>query len=163
MAGEIEALAATQEHMAFPSDSTPHGQTIKMWDVCNRKMPYTASIKSARDVMARIVDEYGKRALEAESQQGVDWKALSHAVRVGNQAIELLTTGHVTFPLPNATHILDIKLGRRLYQDVAAEIEDLLARVEDAAATSALPDDADRVWIDDFVAHVYRNEVASNG
>lgn len=159
IAREIEALAATQEHMSFPTDTAPHGQTITMWDVCNRKMPYTASIKSARDVMARMVDEYGKRALEAESQQGIDWKALSHAVRVGNQAIELLTTGHVTFPLPNAAHILEIKLGRRLYQDVAAEIEDLLIRVEGASAVSSLPDSADLEWIDNFVADVHEREI----
>jgi hypothetical protein len=42
----------------------------------------------------------------AETQEGVDWKALSHAVRVGTQALELLKTGHVTFPLPNAAHVV---------------------------------------------------------
>lgn len=159
LADEIASLAMQQEHMLFLKDTTPHGQEVTLWDVCNRKMPYTASIKNARDIMARIVDEYGKRALMAESQQGVDWKALSHAVRVGNQAIELLRTGFVTFPLANAAHILDIKLGRRLYQDVSAEIDDLLVRVEEAAAISSLPDGADLDWIDDFVAGVYEREI----
>ncbi len=130
-----------------------------MWEVCDRKMPYTASIKNAYDIMQRVVDEYGKRALMAETQQGVDWKALSHAVRVGHQAIELLSTGLVTFPLPNAAHVLAIKQGKLLYQEVAAEIEDLLVKVEEAAAISVLPEEPDMGWIDDFVADAYREEV----
>lgn len=147
------------EHMSLLEDTTPHGQKVLLWEVCNRKMPLTASIKNAHDIMQRVVDEYGKRALMAESNQGVDWKALSHAVRVGNQAIELLQTGFVTFPLPNAEHVMAIKLGQRPYQDVAAEIEDLLERVEAAAAVSALPAEPDLAWIDDFVASAYRDAV----
>lgn len=147
------------EHMSLLEDTTPHGQKVLLWEVCNRKMPLTASIKNAHDIMQRVVDEYGKRALMAESNQGVDWKALSHAVRVGNQAIELLQTGFVTFPLPNAAHVLGIKLGLRPYQDVAAEIEDLLERVEAAAAASSLPEEPDMAWIDDFVASTYRDQV----
>lgn len=161
IAADVTALAAVSEHMSFLEDTTPHGQTIQLWEVCNRKMPFTATIKNARDIMARVVDEYGRRALMAETQQGVDWKALSHAVRVGTQAIELLQTGFVTFPLPNADHVLDIKLAKRSYQDVAAEIEDLLEKVEAAAASSSLPDAPDMDWIDDFVANVHQREVGA--
>ncbi|WP_246505938.1 DNA polymerase beta superfamily protein [Mesorhizobium silamurunense] len=156
---QIRALCAEHEHMSLSEDRTPHGQTVILWEVCNRKMPFTASIKNAHDIMKRLVDEYGKRALMAESQHGVDWKALSHAVRVGSQAVELLQTGFVTFPLPNAAHVLEIKQGNLPYQDVAAEIEDWLVRVEAAAAASKLPDEPDLAWIDNFVASVYRKEV----
>ncbi len=156
---DIRDLVASHEHMGFVEDTTPHGQRVLMWEVCDRKMPYTASIKNAYDIMQRVVDEYGKRALMAETQQGVDWKALSHAVRVGHQAIELLSTGLVTFPLPNAAHVLAIKQGKLLYQEVAAEIEDLLVKVEEAAAISVLPEEPDMGWIDDFVADAYREEV----
>lgn len=124
--------------------------------MCGRKLPFTSSIKNARDVTQRLVDEYGQRALQAESQQGVDWKALSHAVRVGSQAIELLTTGHVTFPLPNAAHVIAIKTGQVSYQHVSAEIESLLAAVEAEAERSSLPAEPDREWIDDFVIKTYR-------
>jgi predicted nucleotidyltransferase len=151
----MESLTAANEHMGFLEETTPHGQKIRLWEVCDRKMPFSASIKNARDIMQRVVDEYGRRALMAETQQGVDWKALSHAVRVGDQAIELLETGHITFPLPRAAHIIDIKLGNLLYQDVAAEIDDLLVRVEQAASASSLPDHADQAWVDDFVAEAH--------
>jgi hypothetical protein len=153
----IDAMIA--EHSTLADIKLADGNTIRHWDVCGRKMPYTTSIKSARDVMARLVDEYGQRALQAESQQGVDWKALSHAVRVGNQALELLRTGAVTFPLPNAAHVLRIKKGELPYQEVAAEIEALLEEVEAAAAVSHLPAEPDHAWIENFVADVHRREV----
>lgn len=156
---EPQVRASLGEHSCISEDVTPHGQTVLLWDVCNRKMPFTASIKNARDIMQRLVDEYGKRALMAESQQGVDWKALSHAVRVGYQAIELLLTGHITFPLRFADHIVEIKLGKLAYQTVAAEIEHLLVQVEAAAARSSLPEEPDLQWIDDFVASSYRDAV----
>jgi hypothetical protein len=158
---EAEIIAAVEpiEHTSFLDIPAPGDKLVRHLEVCNRKLPFTASIKSARDIIQRLVDEYGQRALLAESQQGVDWKALSHAVRVGRQAVEFLQTGHVTFPLPYAEHILAIKLGGVEYQAVAAEIEDLLFRVEDEAARSPLPDAPDFAWIDDFVADVYRREV----
>lgn len=157
MAEAITPLLA--EHSTLIDLTSASGVTIKHWDVCGRKMPFTSSIKHARTVMQRLVDEYGHRALQAESQQGVDWKALSHAVRVGNQALELLGTGRVTFPLPNAEYILEVKQGKRPYQEVAGEIEELLEDVEAAAKVSRLPDEPDHAWIEEFVADVYRREV----
>ena len=112
LAPEVELLAVEVEHVAIVPIGQVDGSELPHLDVCNRKLSYSASIKSARDVIARLVDEYGHRALQAEQQQGVDWKALSHAVRVGTQALELLRTGQVTFPLPNAAHVLAIKLGQ---------------------------------------------------
>lgn len=159
LSASIAVALRDNEHMSISEDITPHGQTIPLWVVCDRKMPFRASIKNARDIMARVVDEYGRRALMAETQQGVDWKALSHAVRVGEQAIELLSTAHITFPLPNASHILDIKTGKLLYQDVAAEIEDLLERVESAAEVSTLPSEPDYQWINTLVEDVHLWEV----
>ena len=147
------------EHMVVVDIPLASGTLIRHWDVCGRKLPYTASIKNARDIVQKLVDEYGQRALQAESQQGVDWKALSHAVRVGTQAIELLQTGSVTFPLPNAAHILAIKTGNLPYQDVSTEIEGLLEAVEAESARSTLPSEPDYEWIADFVTHVYRDEI----
>ena len=160
IADKVTAFVDTHEHAALlPIENPGTGRMMMHWEVGGRKMPYSASIKNAHGVMQAMVDEYGKRALMAETQQGVDWKALSHAVRVGTQALELLETGHITFPLPNAQHIRDIKLGKLRYQDVANEIEGFLARVEVAAGNSTLPDQPDHVWIDDFVARVYRRAV----
>lgn len=165
IAGSIDKLASYSEHMDvldIEGATDVHGvkRSVRHWEVCNRKMPFTQTIKSAHEVMRRIVDEYGHRARQAESNQGVDWKALSHAVRVGRQAIELLASGAVTFPRPEALHLTAIKLGQLPYQAVAEEIENLLAEVEAAAERSTLQDAADTDWIDDFVAAVHRRQVS---
>lgn len=55
--------------------------------------------------------------------------------------------------------MLDIKLGRIRYQEVATEIEGLLEEVEKAAARSALPEKPDLQWIDSFVERVYGYEI----
>lgn len=159
LAAEIDAANAESEHMSIDKIESPGGPPISHWNVCGRKLQFTATIKHGRDVIAKLVAEYGQRALQAESQQGVDWKALSHSVRVGTQAIELLSTGHVTFPLPNAKRVMEIKTGRIPYQEVSAEIEWLLEAVEAEAAKSTLPSVPNRQWIDDFVTRVYREAV----
>jgi hypothetical protein len=161
---EIAELVLTQEHMALldiegATDITGVKRTVKHWEVCNRKMPLTQTIKASHEVMRRIVEEYGHRARQAESNHGVDWKALSHAVRVGRQAIELLQTGFVTFPRPEAEHLVAIKTGQLAYQPVAEEIENLLDEVEAAAESSTLPEQADTDWIDNFVFEAYRRQV----
>lgn len=164
---EIEIVCGQHEHMAVrdiegATDVNGVKRTVRHWEVCNRKMPYTQTIKASHEIMRRLVDEYGHRALQAENNQGVDWKALSHAVRVGRQAIELLDTGHVTFPRPERDHLVAIKTGQRPYAAVAEEIETLLGEVEAAAERSSLQPDADRAWIDGFVEAVYREEVILN-
>lgn len=137
----------------------PTGELGWFLECCNRKVAFTNSLKNAHEIFARIYENYGHRAKLAQTNEGVDWKALSHAVRVANEAIELLGTAHVTFPLPNATHILEIKRGTVPYAQVAEEIEGLLAAVESASENSILRDEADHEWIDDLVQETYRTAV----
>lgn len=134
----------------------------KLWhlEVCNRKCPLTFSIKKAYEIYKGLFDEYGKRALAAEKNDGVTfWKALSHAVRVARECIELLTTGQITFPRPERDRLKAIKTGKLPYKDVAEEIDSLLLAAEAAQENSILRAEPDRVWIDEFVLRVYGNEV----
>jgi hypothetical protein len=54
---------------------------------------------------------YGGRAVEAEQNQGIDFKALSHALRALDQMEELLRTGAVIFPLKNREELIAVKRG----------------------------------------------------
>lgn len=75
---EIASVVSGIEHAALVDIPSPSGRTVRHLDICNRKMPFTSSVKNARDIVQRLVDEYGSRALQAESQQGVDWKGILH-------------------------------------------------------------------------------------
>ncbi|MBV9834666.1 MAG: nucleotidyltransferase domain-containing protein [Alphaproteobacteria bacterium] len=160
---EIVPLAQLGEHIALVDLSTPGGGTLRHLEVCGRKMPFSASIKLAREIAERLVEEYGARSLQAERNEGIDWKALSHAVRVGREALELLSSGRITLPLPYAAEILAIKRGEVAYGIVAETIERLLVEVEAAASASPLPETPDQGFIDALVARTYRAVVLEAG
>jgi hypothetical protein len=156
---ELEASIGTSEHVTLIDLPTPADTFVRHFEVCGKKMPFTSSIKSAREIAQRLVNEYGQRALQAERNEGIDWKALSHAVRVGREALELLQTGKITFPLPCAAEILAIKQGARAYEAVAETIDRLLVDVEEAAVSSSLREAPDLAFMDDLVARAYRGKV----
>jgi hypothetical protein len=132
---------------------------VTMLTVAQKSVPFTNTIGRAIPVFRKQLDAYGVRAFAAETNQGVDWKAVSHAKRVGEQAMELLTTGHITFPRPNASELVAIKLGKVPYREVAADLEGLLEGVVRAAETSDLPPEPDRVIMARLVAGAYRRAV----
>ena len=155
----IHEVVSCDEHMSIDTIVQAGGVPIKYWNVCGRKLQYSASMLHARDVMKSLVDEYGHRALKAEKNEGVDWKALSHAVRIGRQALELMTTANITFPLTYRDHIIAIKSGSLDYKVVSAEIENLLEEIEATSEKSILPHETDKEWVDDFVFNVYKDEI----
>lgn len=161
LGAELESFVVATEHVALVDAVMPGDRVVRQLEVCGRKVPFTASIKTARDMVQRLVAEYGERAMQAEQHEGVDWKALSHAVRVGREAVELFTSGRIVFPLPYAEHLVSIKRGAVPYAAVADEIERLLDAVESAAATSQLPEVPDEAAMEELVVRVYRAKVLS--
>lgn len=150
------------EHTKVVVLETTAGHYETFFECCNRKVSFGNTIKAAFEIYFRIYENYGHRAKLAQTNEGIDWKALSHAVRVGNEALELLATANVTFPLPNADHVLQIKKGLVPYDKVASEIEQLLEQVEKASETSTLRDEADQDFINDLIYRVHR-EAVMNG
>ena len=135
------------------------GTFTKHWEVCNRKIPFHATVKYTHERLSDVVNEYGDRAKKAEENAGKDWKALSHAVRVCQEAIELMNTGKVTFPRPEADLLLQIKKGEMEYDLVAALIEKGLAELEVATANSTMRKKPDSEFADDLVVQAYGDVV----
>jgi hypothetical protein len=156
---ELEVVAGMSEHTMMIDLPAPAESLARHFEVCGKKMPFTSSIKSAREIAQRLVNGYGQRALQAERNEGIDWKALSHAVRVGREALELFQTGRITFPLRCAAEILSIKLGELTYEAVAETIDRLLVDVEAAALVSLLREEPDFAFMDDLVVRAYRDQV----
>ena len=159
--GDFENLlvSLTGEFTNIVTKETTPGKFETYFECCNRMVGFKNTLKEAAGIFTRIYENYGDRARKAENNEGIDWKALSHAVRVGNEAVELLKTGNIDFPLKNRAHILDIKLGWLKYDQVAEEIEQLLVEVEEASKVSVLRSEPDYEWIDNLVEEEYASIV----
>ena len=159
IAAQLADLAASTAHVALVDLPSSGDRPVRHLEVCDRKISFSASLKMGREIAERLVNEYGHRALQAERNEGVDWKALSHAVRIGREALELFQRGRITFPLPYADHIVGIKRGLVLYKTVAMEIEQLLEDVEAAASASSLPEEPDQALIEDLVTRAHMQKI----
>lgn len=127
--------------------------------VCGRKIAFSATVKVAKECFGKILAEYGGRARKANLDGGIDWKALSHAVRVNSEAVELLKSNFITFPRPDRELLKQIKLGQLAYEYVAEKIELGLVDLYSAQANSPLRETPDREWAEDFIYDVYSRRV----
>jgi len=137
-------------------DSLPDGEHIhkvdpqiddknqyKMYEVCGQKFQETAKLEYVRDGIQKKYNEYGARAKQAEANEGVDWKAISHAMRAAYQVIEILLYGDIKFPLRTATLLLNVKQGKLNYlREAAPHLEHLMETVEALSKSSTLPEKA---------------------
>ena len=139
----------------------PHKDGTACWhvEVCNRKMPVTATVKLARECYERVKSDYGQRAKMAQDNGGQDLKALYHAVRVSSEAKELLLTGQLTFPRPDADTLLKIRRGEIPYDKISEMIEQGLVDIEEAQAKSVLAPVTDVERAERLVCRIYAEEV----
>jgi hypothetical protein len=147
------------KHISFVNSKTSAGVDEQHLEVCNRKVPMHANFKYAVQVFGRIYQQYGVRALQAEANEGIDWKALMHAVRVAEEAKELLTSGKVTFPRPEKELLLNIRKGNVRYDEVAEKIEEGLQAVENLQESSSLPKEVDLAFWETWLIQVYGRHV----
>ena len=157
---ELNDLAASFSHVDIIDLPTQAGTIVRHLDVCGRKSPFTASIRSALGMATRLVEGYGRRSNEA-ARTGEDWKAMSHAVRIAREALELFETKRLCFPLAYSEHLRDIRLGRVPYAEVVQEIEALLARVERANENAIRPASPDANAAN-LVARAYAEQVVAS-
>lgn len=83
------------------------------------------------------VARYGTRADEAQRNHGVDYKALSHALRALDQMEELFDTGKIVFPLATREKLVRVKRGEIPWPELEQVILARLAEV-DAKRANAL-------------------------
>ena len=74
-----------------------------------------------------------------EEKFGYDTKHASHLFRLIWEADELLSTGYITFPLPNASEILEIKNGKYSYGEVISLVDTYEEKFENMYNKSILP------------------------
>jgi hypothetical protein len=120
--------------------------------ICSKIFQRTSGVGYVKTILQRFADNYGERAKQAERNEGIDWKAISHAIRAAYQVKELLTDNTITFPRPEAMLLKQIKGGELDYLTIVSPmLEDLMIEVEELSQKSNLPEKVDRSWWDEWM------------
>lgn len=76
---------------------------------------------------------------ELEAKYGYDTKHASHLVRLISEGKELLLTGEITLPRPDAAELLRVRGGEYSYDELMDKIGDLDAKFDEYEENSCLP------------------------
>jgi hypothetical protein len=113
----------------------------ELFVVCGKKFGLDTPVSYVEKPLKLYYDTYGERSKQARLNQNVDWKALSHAVRVCMQAISLLNTGKIMLPMhpSQVTLLKGIKKGDLTFDVVSNLIEEYQEDMLRARDESTLP------------------------
>ncbi len=127
------------------------GRADQFLMICGKKVNFHNKVRLATELALKIIGDYGDRAHKAADADGMDTKAFYHAVRTAFEAEELLLTGNITFPRPEAPLLLDIRNGKVSYAEVCSIIEAKTIDVNAAVLKSTLPEKLDYKFIEAFI------------
>lgn len=163
--GDIKETLPVDEFLRFVEVDIPQkGGKMTFYEVLGRRYQMTITVAEMKKSIYKLWDEYGERARAAEANEGIDWKALSHAYRAGIQIKEIYETGDLVFPLKESETILKIKKGELPFSEVRDMLEDVVNSVEILSEQKRLEGmraDVDREFWKKFVIDVHA-EVVKN-
>jgi uncharacterized protein len=101
---------------------------------------------------------------ELVATHGYDTKYAMHALRLGMQGVELLSTGRITLPIPepDREYLRAIRRGEVPLADVLAAIDDAEHRLTGLRDTSGVPDHADHDWVNGWLHRAHLDYWARN-
>ena len=94
---------------------------------------------------------------ELVREHGYDTKFAMHALRLGLQGVELLTSGRISLPVPDPdrAYLRSVRRGEVPLPEVLAAITDAEARLTALRTSSSVPAEPDRAWVDDWLHRSY--------
>lgn len=158
---DLKLFLAKLEHIDFIAPDKINRLHHDTLEVCGRKFQSTVTVNYAKEALQKIYDNYGHRAKAAKDSEGIDWKAISHAMRVCYQGLELLEKGKITLPLKEDARkeLLEVKLGKIPYPQVQDKLESLMVLLESTKTVSKLPENIDSKLVDELVIKMYHSQV----
>jgi hypothetical protein len=112
-----------------------------------------------RSQKAAVLGETGAHTNRPElvALHGYDTKFAMHALRLGVQGVEFLTTSRITLPVPepDLTYLRAVRRGEVEVGDVVDAIKTAEQRLEGLREASTVPDQPDRRWVDEWLHRVH--------
>lgn len=130
-----KAILAACEEPSYCFSREVNGENALV--ICGKVHLESITMDEFRGRINREYERYGERARLAEQNEGIDWKAISHAFRSGYQMHQLLREDQITFPLEHASFLKRVKAGKidwevceRGLTELVEEVKTLQDRVE---------------------------------
>lgn len=99
-----------------------------------------------------MTDEVGAHTNRPKlvAAHGYDTKFTMHALRLGLQGVEFLTTGRISEPVPepDPTYLRSVRRGEVPLAEATDAVDTARARLLELAGHPSLPDQPDRAWVD---------------
>lgn len=135
----------------------------RFYDIVGRKLQDTLTLHSADYTLSKIYDNYGHRAKLASTNEGVDWKAVSHALRAGYQARAIFEDGTFSYPLWETSYLKQVKAGELDYvTQVQPKLEELVDEITILSENSDLPEQVDSEPMYDRMREIHLEVVNGN-
>ena len=153
--GDLEGDLPVGEFTRWYTRDLEQGR-VTFYEVLGKSYQSTVKVQEVKDSLQKVYNQYGERTRLAKDNLGVDWKAVSHALRAAFQLREIYLTGDLVFPLENRDLILDVKLGKLdLLTEVAPILERLTTEVVALSKASDYPETLSKVWWEDYLVDLY--------
>lgn len=153
---EVKHALPLNDHCRFTKGEGPNHIEIEFYEVFGSKYMLKDFAGNVRESLHKYVSQYGKRAQLAAENEGVDWKAVSHAFRACYQLIAIYEKGNFSYPLPETDKILEVKLGLRDYKNqIEPELEALFFKTVGLAEQSSFPLEVDENWKNKLLIDIY--------
>ena len=122
--GSVRLEEAVPYLLKYQDDSHFYPEVITNKDVeqkhlyvCGFHHHYRIKLRMFYNWLIDFYNKFGERAKLAEKNQGIDWKAISHAYRCIQQMKDLLLDGIVKFPLTDRVMVSNIKQGYMTWKE----------------------------------------------
>lgn len=139
-----DLLPVDDQYLIKKKGEGPNYEKVDFYEVLGSSFMSTSRIGEVYKSLRARHSNYGHRAQAAKENQGIDWKAVSHAFRACYQLIAIYEDGGFKYPLPDTKQILEVKMGLLDYKaQVEPELEILYDKVQILAEKSSYPQEVD--------------------
>jgi uncharacterized protein len=114
-------------------------------------------LQSQRSAMTGEVGAHTNRP-ELVAEHGYDTKYAMHALRLGFQGVELLSTGRITLPVPEPQlgRLRAIRRGEVPLAEAIEAVDRAQQELTELQASSQVPDQPDRDWVNGWLHRSYQ-------
>lgn len=163
----LHKLSVNNSHVEFayyngPRTKCPSHHVDPAFIVLGKVFGLEISLIDAKNRIASMIKRYGARSKQAAAGDGHEWKAISHAVRIIGEAIEILSEHKLEFPLRHSELYTEIKLGVHKWDKVSLIIESGMKTIDELQETTTLPRHTPELveqfytWYDQWLQKFYK-------